>query len=418
MTRGMRARFLSAGFVLCSSTMVRAWAATMRPNGVDHRVDRLSAQTLLTRPAAALVDPERQIAAAHFVHWYLPGWFLSVLFPVLALIYFWRSGSAAHVRDTLRRRFGNETLVRFGFGATLGAIVRIAALFPDVYLYRIERLVSQNDQLLRAWGADWLLTTIAWMAAVGLVTAGVLWLVERTHQWYIYTIATIFAVAFLCAYIAPYAGVPLFDRIVPLPRPVVSIAAKLETQAHVSIPIVEQVRRRSHLGMAYVVGLGASQRIVIGDAVVAVAGPSEMRYMLARQLGFRAAQSTWRIALIDALMLIVGTAIAVAIADRIGFRRDDDAVSRLAIVGALLGVLYFIAVPVDNALLRSFSASAGQYALALRVDRAAAVRSVVRETDQRLTEVCPDIMARLFMEREPDSSVQVNALNGVPTACP
>jgi hypothetical protein len=60
---------------------------TLRPNAIDHRVDALSPHTLLSHPAAALVDPERQIAALRLVHWFLPGWFLAVLLPALALAY-------------------------------------------------------------------------------------------------------------------------------------------------------------------------------------------------------------------------------------------------------------------------------------------------------------------------------------------
>ena len=390
----------------------------MRPNAIDLRVDQLSAHDLLTHSAAVLVDPERQIAAQRLVHWFLPGWFVSIVFSAIALAYFWQSGGAARVRDLLRRRVANEWLLRFYFGCVLGGIVRAAELIPQFYMYRVERLMSLTDQLVRAWALDWLSSTIATMIVIGIVTAIVLSLAARTHQWYIYTIAGIFAACFFFAYIAPFIAAPAFDQIVPPPLAAQRIARQVETSAGLQVPLVEQVRKRTHLGAAYVIGFGSTERIVLGDAVFAVAGPQELRYVIARQLGYAKDDATIKIALTDALLLILSVAIAVAIADRFPFRRDDDPLARLSLVGTFLAGLYLIAVPVDNAVLRAIDANADRYALSLGVDRAAVVRSVIRDTDQRLVEVCPDILARAFMQRTIDASVTVAAANGVPAACP
>ncbi len=420
MIRGLHAKVFSAALVVpwAALTTAVASAADVRPNAIDHRVDELSTHVLLVRSAAALIDPDRQIAAQRLVHWYLPGWFLAVLLPAFALAYFWQSGRAAALRDMLRKRFHNETLVRFVFGAALGLIVRVAALIPSVYLYRVERVMSQSDQLLRSWGLDYALVTLLWMVTVGVVVCAVLWLVDRTHQWYLYTIAGIFTIYFVVTYLTPYANLPLVDRQITLPASAAAITAQLESRAHLSIPVVELIGTRSHLGGAYVTGLGPSRHIVIENVTLAVTPPSELRFVIARELGYINAGYTWKMALTGALLFIFGTAVAVGIADRIGFRRDDDPVSRLALVGAFLGVLYLIAVPVQDSILRRLSWEADQYALALGVDRSSAVRTVVRDTDQRLVEVCPDIMARLFMQRITDPSTRVNNLNGVPPACP
>jgi hypothetical protein len=420
MTRGVYARLLPTALVMSAIrlTTTVARAATVRPNAIDRRVDGLPAHLLLMQPAAALVDAERQIAAVRLVHWYLPGWFLAVLLPAFALAYYWQSGQAAAWRDTLRRRLRNETLVRFTFGATLGLIVRAAALLPSLYLYRVERVMSQNDQLLRAWGLDYILITIAWMVVVGAVVCAVLWLVDRTHQWYLYTIAGILAVYFAVAYLAPYANLPLFDRIVPAPPRAAAIATGIESRANLSLPVVEQIHSRSHLGTAYVSGLGPSRRIVIGDVTIRVSDPGELQYVVARELGYVSAGATWKMALTGALLFIFATAIAVFTADRIGFRRDDDPVCRLALVGAMLSVLYVVAIPIQDSISRGLSERADQFAMALHVDRASAVRTVVRETDQRLVEVCPDVMARLFMGAVQDPSGRVSAINGVAPACP
>lgn len=389
-----------------------------RPNAVDLRVDQLPVHDLLTRSAAALVDPDRQQAAQRLVHWYVPSWTLSVIFPAIALFYFWQSGYAAALRDALRARLRDETSMRFVFGCVLGGIVQLAGLLPDFALYRVQRAMSLSDQLLHAWALEWLLGSIATMIGIGIVAAVVLALADRTHQWYLYTIASIFALSFGFAWIAPFIAAPAFDKRLPLPQPAAAVAAAAERDARVHVPVIEQVRRRTHLGTAYVIGFGATARIVIGDATLAVSSPAELRFVIAKQLGYLHDASTIKIALTDALLLIVGAAAGVGIADRVRFRRDDDPTSRLALLGSLLAVLYLIAVPVDDAVLRAMDARAQSYALALGVDRAAAVRTIVRSTDVRLQEVCPDLIARTFVVKRLDPSSAVSQINGVPPACP
>jgi hypothetical protein len=46
------------------------------------------------------------------------------------------------------------------------------------------------------------------------------------------------------------------------------------------------------------------------------------------------------------------------------------------------------------------------------------VRNAIRAADESLTEVCPDIFARLFMQRFEDPSSRVFAINGIPSNCP
>jgi STE24 endopeptidase len=108
----------------------------------------------------------------------------------------------------------------------------------------------------------------------------------------------------------------------------------------------------------------------------------------------------------------------VVIADRIRFRRDDDPLSRLTLVAALLALVYLAAVPVRNAALRSYDFSADQYAIALTRNPAAAVRSLVRTDDQHMEEVCPEWTATLYLYTAPGTGARVAAINRVPSGCP
>ncbi len=338
-------------------------AAAQRPSTLDLRVDMLTRHALMSEPATALVDLDRQAGAIRRAHWTVVGFVLTQLFEAAALFYLWSCGGAAALRDRLRRRFEHVWNVRFFFGAALALVARLAAIPPVFYLYRVDRTLDLTFELTRVWALYWIFHTIVAMIVAGLVAAIVLWLVSRTHQWYVYAVAGILAACVAWSY----------------------------ASSSTTSPTAHFLRGST---------------------------PPEIEYALAYRLGHIVHGDRLSIALIEGGIIIVFTAIAVVIADRIGFRRDDDPLSRLAIVGALLALVYLAAVPVRNAALRHYDFSADAYAVAQTRDPAAAVRALVRDGDQHMLEVCPDVTATLFLYTAPGIGARVAAINHVRSACP
>lgn len=357
----------------------------------------------MTEPARALVDPDRQAAATRRVHWTLVGWFLTSLFEAMALFYLWSSGNAAALRNALRRRVRAEWGVRFLFGAALALVARLAALLPAFYLYRVDRILEISSELTRVWALFWIYHTILGMIVAGVIAAVVLWLAERTHQWYVYTILAILAASAGWAYASPY---------IESPRATVA----LQRAGLSSVPVYV-ANTDSALGDAAVLGAGTSRRIVLSPGFVAGATDPEIAYRAAYELGRVLHGDLLSIALIEGGVIIVFAAIAIVIADRVRFRRDDDPLSRLAIVGALFALVYLAAVPVRNAALRSYVFDADRYAVAATGDPSAAVRSLVRASDQRMEEVCPERAATMFLYTAPGVGARVSAINRVPSGC-
>jgi len=412
---------LRVGFLMAVLLLVGAApcaAAVDRPNALDRRIDAIPRAALLSQPATRLADPARQEAAERLVDWKLPGWVLTAILEALALAYFWRSGAAAALRDRLRRRFRSETLVRFAFGASLGAIARLAALAPAFYLYRVERIMDLSTQLTRTWAVFWLAHTLLAMLVSGVIAAFVLWLVERTHQWYAYTILAILAASIAWSNVGPYFDVNAGPVTATDPMVRAQMTQLFARAGLDDVPVYVVENRTLPAADAVIQGMGGSRRIMIPSPLAAASTPAELLFDVAFELGDVREHAQFWIALIEAGAVIVFAGIAVAIADRVGFRRDDDELSRLALVGALLAVTYLGAVPVRNAAVRAFALADDAYAVSVAGDRAAAVRSILRATDQRMDEVCPDVAARLFLNARPAPGERIAAINGVPNACP
>ncbi|MBV8490091.1 MAG: M48 family metalloprotease [Candidatus Eremiobacteraeota bacterium] len=404
--------------LLCIAACGAAAAAGDRPNALDRRVDAIPATALISQPATALVDGPRQAAAIRLAHLTLPGFLAAALFEFVALLYFWSSGTAAAWRNRLRSQVRNEWWVRFFFGATLALVARAAALLPAFYLYRVDRVMELTTALTRTWAAWWILHTLVATIVAGLIAAVILWLADRTHQWYLFAIGAILGVSVLWSYASPYLSLS-GTTIVPASGETGDrIHAMLSNAGISSVPVLIQSTSNSPVGNAFVLGLGNSRRIVLTDTLIAGGTPAEVLYAIAYQIGLILHHDLLFVALIEGGIVIVFSAVAVVIADRIGFRRDDDPVSRLALVGALLAVVYVAAVPVRNAALRSYVFDDDRYAVSLTGDRAAAIRAIVRGTDQQMEEVCPEMLTSFFLATHPSPAARIAAIGGVPNACP
>jgi len=127
---------------------------------------------------------------------------------------------------------------------------------------------------------------------------------------------------------------------------------------------------------------------------------------------------TLRGALFGGVVFILAAALAVLVADQVGFRRDDDPLSRLPLVGALLGCMYLLFLPAVNGYSRTIEASADSYALALTGDRVGGARAFVRFADEGLALLCPGRLARLYWYTHPPLGTRISNLSGQPNPCP
>jgi STE24 endopeptidase len=397
-----------------------------RPNALDREVTALSNHTLLMQQPASLLDPARAAAAAHLEQFHIPLWIVMIALQIAALLWFWRSGYSARLRDYLRFRVRNEFVVRFCYGAALALVGKLAALIPQALQYRFERLMDLNSLLFRSWLVEWIGATLIAMISAGLIAAIVLWLADRTHQWYVYTIAGVIGVTLLVSYVTPIAIAPAYAKFVPFTptRRLAADVATLERLTGVRVPILEeQFYPRTGTGAAYVMGWGGTQRIVISDTLMAGATEPELRFVIARSFAWIAANNGLHLALIEGAFFVVGTALAVFVADRVGFRRDDDPVSRLALLGAVMGCVYLVALPFYNSYVRNLDLATDIAGVTLAEQawpgtmRPAAIRLEVREADQALRVACPNTFAYWYFDVHPGVGQRISMLQGRRNSC-
>lgn len=299
----------------------------------------------------AVLTPLAAIAAAYLGRWWRP------VVVRLAGARPWRAGllvgcalAAAAALVTLPL-----SAARFAWGRGHGVITQpTGAWLLDV---------------LRALGVQLVI-----MGLLGSLVAVLLWRLPRS--WWAALGVAVAAFAFAMSMLAPVLIEPLFQRTEPLRDS--ALRAQVLDLAHRAGVDADDVRvndasARTTAANAYVSGLGGSRRIVLYDTLVRDFPDDEIRMVVAHELTHVQRRhilkgTVW----VAALALPVCLLLFAVVGWRTGFAppargRDgcDLVVRRLAVLVAAAAVVGALAVPLENAVSRSFEREADAGALAL-----------------------------------------------------
>lgn len=385
---------------------------------LDARVDALTDRELLTRDPAGLVDQGRQRRAraiADLRHGASIGW---GLVQILAYWWLWRSGAGARLRDAMRRRTRNKTAQRAVFGAVLGALGPLVSLPFALSSYRVGFTAGVTDEHLDQWFLEYLIR-VALDAVLGaVIVAAVLALVEKVRVWYLIVAAGLYGGALLAVMLAPL--VPLGTPYKTTPHTVAAMGAQVARAVGVSgLPVmVLATSRHSNTMSAHAAGIGPTTRATVGDVTLAHVTPPELRVVLAHVDAHVAYDDVLRQTLLGVTLFVFSAAIAVLLSDRVGFRRDDDALSRLALVATFLGIVLVIAYPIYTADARNVETRADRVSLGALHDRASTVRVMVRYADDDLVPLCDRRSIRWYFDDRPALGGRIATAAGTADPCP
>lgn len=380
------------------------------------------AQTnVLSAPLDQLVDLQRQHLAAA-LNARRPALFFGTAFLELAaLLWMWRSGRAAAMRDVLRRSIRNVHAMRFTYVWLLAMIAQVASLPAVIVAYRLSVAAGLSRQSPAEWLGQSLSTAIASALMAAFVFSVMLMLAERTRLWYLLGALFLVFVVLFAAFAEPVVLAPWLrhQQTLTMSSAMATRLYGVEREFGVHVPItIEESATGLGADIVRVAGLGPTEQIVISDALLQTATPGELAFAVARMSAHIAAHDSLKLDLYTALWLIVAATLAVTVADRFGFRRDDDPLSRIALLGTFLGVAILLLLPVQAAYARRLEARADHAAVAVTHDPASAVRLMVRLADVDLLQVCPSPIVRRYFLTYPPVGSRIAAVRGGGDPCP
>src|SRR5262249_7955684 len=220
-------------------------------------------------------------------------YFLSVFAGLAVLLIVLWTGLAARLRDYAQRKTGNLFLQGLVFIPLLVLLLRLA----DLPIHAVWHALSLHfEQSVQGWGS-WLLDwgKVSAMVVVFYVIMGLLvffairW---SPRRWWFYFWLVALPVLLLMFFLEPVIIDPWFFKFEPLARSQPQLAfvlAKLTRRAGLEIPaermfLMNASTKTNELN-AYVIGFGASKRVVIYDTLLKKMSPQETLFVFAHESG-------------------------------------------------------------------------------------------------------------------------------------
>jgi STE24 endopeptidase len=347
----MRSSLRLPAAIVAALVVAEAAVVLMRPRDVRPEPVPVEARDYFSQPA--LVRAERFRSGQRWI-------FLGSLVVEGAVLGWlvWRPPGVLRVQ---RRR---PVLAAAAAGAALSLVLTTAGL-PLSALARQRSIdVGLTTQSWAGWAGD-----VAKSAAIGAVfaAAGGALLVFGMRRfgrgWWIPGSVVVFAFGVLSIYAGPVVLDPLFNKFTPLEAGRTRTAIlDLAREAGVKVDRVYVVdaSRRTTASNAYVTGIGSTKRVVIYDNLLKDFKPSEVRFVVAHELGHVHYDDVPHGLLYLAIVAPFGLFAAARLAEAFGARPDARAIPATALS---LALLVPAVTAISNQLSRGVEARADAFAL-------------------------------------------------------
>jgi STE24 endopeptidase len=324
-----------------------------------------------------------------------------------ALVWLLASGSAAGLRERLRRRIGRRPLLAAACWCASLAVATLAVAPVDVYRsYWRERAYGLLTQGFGAWLGDqakYVGVTAVFGALLVAVLYGVIAKAPRT--WWLWAAAVVIAFQAFSAAVVPVFVAPLFYRFSPVQDQAVRTDILAMARAHgVPADDVYQIdaSRRTDRISAAVVGLFGTTRIVVFDNTLRRCTPPEIRMVLGHEMGHYVRHHVAKglavsAALVLAGFLFVRWAFPRAMLRWPGMRVEGVAdPAGLPLLWLLLGVFVFVSSPLRYAWLRTLESQADVFGLEASREPDAAATVFLKLGEYRDLDPHPVVEALFF----------------------
>jgi STE24 endopeptidase len=301
------------------------------------------------------------------------------------------------VRTAIEGRVTNQWIVVPIYIALFGLASEIVSFPLGVYSgWQLPRRYGLSHQSFRDWLAD-LAKGSAIGGALGLGMVELLyWGLRRLPDWWWLAGGAVYLLfSVVLSNLAPVLIMPLFNKFTPiadiaLRERMLRLAERAGTRVRGVFAM--DFSRRTSTANAFVTGIGATRRIVLGDTLIANYTPEEIEVVMAHEIGHHVHGDIWRGMAFDTVVTLIGLLIANLLlhagVDTFGYRSVGD-VAAFPLLALILAAFGLVTMPLTNGYSRARERAADAYALALTGNAPAFVTAMQRLANQNLAEMSP-----------------------------
>lgn len=233
-------------------------------------------------------------------------------------------------------------------------------------------------------------------------------LAATPNLWWLWTgIAVLFVTAIL-AHLAPILLLPIFYKLTPLPEgPVREAALRQAAWAGTRVRGIYSINfsAKTTAANAFVIGLGNTRRIVMGDTLLDRYAPDEIETVLAHELGHQVHHDIPKLIAVETVTTLGGlfavNLVLHAVVARVPAYHGLADPATMPLVAAALGIFFLILLPLTNGYSRHVEHLADVYALETTRMPEAFISAMTRLANQNLAELEPNPLIELVLYSHP-----------------
>jgi len=341
--------------------------------------------------------------------------FVTGLFMLVVLL---ATGWSGTLRDVaLGAASHNYSLAVFFYLGMLMLIGKLLGIGLDYYSFRLERRFQLSNQRLRSWLWDEAKGFLLGVVLATIVVELLYFIIRQsTQHWWLITWAAFLGLFVLLAQLAPVALFPIFYKFEPLQDDDLKARlVRLSEKAGTRVRGVYQwkLSEKSKKANAALTGLGNTRRIILADTLLENYSPEEIEAVLAHELGHHVHRHILKSIAVQAGTTLVGFWAADMVLhyamERWHMFETLSDFANLPLLGLVLTVLSFLALPALNAFSRFNERQADRYAFESIKSVGPFVSAMNKLAEQNLAERTPSKWVEWFFHSHPAISKRVEA---------
>ncbi|GAC1386859.1 MAG: M48 family metallopeptidase [Ktedonobacteraceae bacterium] len=233
-------------------------------------------------------------------------------------------------------------------------------------------------------------------------------LATQPQIWWLEVALILLFFTVVMANLAPVLILPLFYKFSPLPegeltRRLLALAERAHTRVRGVFTM--QLSSKTTAANAALMGLGNTQRIVLGDTMLDRYTPDEIEVVLAHELGHHVHHDIWKLIVSQSLLTLgglylVNLALHWAVDGQHYYQSLSD-VATIPFVLVLTAVFGLIVMPIGNGLSRAVEYQADEYALQSTQRVGAFKSAMTRLANQNLADIEPSPLIEFLFHDHP-----------------